>query len=407
MNLGILRGEKPGSTSVLLSAMVGLTFAILPVGLIGVLIKPLNASFGWSRGMISASLIFGSISMLLLAPIVGPLIDRYGSRRVALPGLAAVGLAMVLIGCSGPSPWTWWGAWLFYGVVQTCANNLVWSKSIILWFDRNRGAALGVLMTVPILCLGLVPSAAIAIMSVWSWRAVFFILAGLIWFFALPLLWFFFERGSEPAEARARSANTGRIPFDWSMTRTPAFWTLAFAFVAVAMAAGTLFVHMQPVFIDQGLTAAGAAFAVGMFGPSSAVSRLGTGFLLDRWSARKIGAVAIALPAASYLLILLFPGDAGAAVACALILGMAVGCESDVLAYIISRQFPESAFSSAYALLLGMYGIGYSVAPLIAGMVFDLTGTYYGVFVAMMAATLTGAAALMTLKPPAAAAGPV
>ena len=71
----------------------------------GVMIGPLEAEFGWTRGQISAGLGVISVVSVILAPLVGMTIDRFGSRSVGLPGLVVYLLGLALLTTSSPSIW--------------------------------------------------------------------------------------------------------------------------------------------------------------------------------------------------------------------------------------------------------------------------------------------------------------
>ena len=60
----------------------------------------------------------------------------------------------------------------------------------------------------------------------------------------------------------------------------------------------------------------------------------------------------------------------------ALLLGLAAGAESDLIAYLASRYFGMAHFGRIYGLLYLPFGLMSAVSPLIYGIVRDRTGTY-------------------------------
>jgi MFS family permease len=83
--------------------VAGASFTILLVtvgiGLYGppVFLVPLQEHFGWSRAAIAGGSAVAGLTAGLVAPLVGILIDRYGSRRVMVVGALVMGSAFCLL----------------------------------------------------------------------------------------------------------------------------------------------------------------------------------------------------------------------------------------------------------------------------------------------------------------------
>src|SRR5260221_12071440 len=70
----------------LLSCIIGLAFSISPTFLasMSVCIKPLAAEFGWGRTQVSAAVSVSTLFLAVCSPMIGPMLDKYGPRRVIL-----------------------------------------------------------------------------------------------------------------------------------------------------------------------------------------------------------------------------------------------------------------------------------------------------------------------------------
>ena len=88
------RAEWKAFWPLVLASTVGFTFYSVLVNSIGLFLQPLSNEFGWSRTEIMAGYSLLSISAIFLSPAIGALIDRFGSRRIALPGLILTALAI-------------------------------------------------------------------------------------------------------------------------------------------------------------------------------------------------------------------------------------------------------------------------------------------------------------------------
>jgi predicted MFS family arabinose efflux permease len=182
--------------------------------------------------------------------------------------------------------------------------------------------------------------------------------------------------------------------------KTPVFWQIAIAFALAALVIAGLFVHFQVVLIDRGMTPMQAAGVAVVLGPASLIGRLGTGWILDRFSANRVAAVALILPGISYLMLLLGEDWLLGAYLAGFFLGLAGAAESDLMAYLVSRYFGPRMFGKVYGFLLGLYAIGFGVGPILAGNVYDRIGSYEPIFIVLSVAALAGSLLILALGPP-------
>ncbi len=399
------RGEWSAGGALLAASIICATASVIPLALVGVLLKPLEELFGWSRASVSSAVLLISFGTLGMAPIVGPLIDRIGPRKVALRGLVAVAGGTACIGLAGPSVISWYVAWMIFAVTQSFANAVVWSNAIVSRFDKARGLALAVLLSGQALCFGAAPLAALWIMERFGWRWIFFAAAALTLLVAWPLAWRFFFAARDLAardEPTVKGAAVQPVSQAARSFRSPIFWRIAVSFAIAASTVSALVVHLQPILIDSGVSSIRAASAMLILAPASALGRLGSGILVDRFPAHWIASLSLILPATSYGILLALPASPEAAYACAFMIGMAAGAEADLLAYIVSRYFPREDYARVYSVLLGMYAVGYGASPVLAGAIFDAAATYAPVFLLLLTAAIFGAVIILSLgRPPA------
>lgn len=77
-----------------LAACIGFSFMSFMTAAAGVFMDPLATEFHWGRTELSAGMAIASLLSILCSPFIGILIDRHGSRRLALPGLVLTSLAI-------------------------------------------------------------------------------------------------------------------------------------------------------------------------------------------------------------------------------------------------------------------------------------------------------------------------
>jgi MFS family permease len=125
-----------------------LGMSMLGVGYVaaGTFIAPLEQAFGWGRAEISAGFIVFALIGVVLQPPVGMMLDRWGARRLAIPGAVLTGMAFALFSTLNGSMIYWLSLWLLLAIVCQLVMATVWTVAISSHFVVNRGRAFAVTM---------------------------------------------------------------------------------------------------------------------------------------------------------------------------------------------------------------------------------------------------------------------
>ena len=107
-----------------------------------VLIYPMSQQLGWNRTLISGAVSAGALASLVLSPVVGWAIDRYGARPVLVVSVVALGLAMTTLAWA-TIPVTFYVAFAVARVVFHTSAPIGASTVASRWFIRKRGQAIG------------------------------------------------------------------------------------------------------------------------------------------------------------------------------------------------------------------------------------------------------------------------
>ena len=109
-----------------------------------VLIFPMSQQLGWSRTLIAGSVSAGAIASLVLSPVVGWAIDRYGARPVMVVSVLGLGAAMVSLAWA-TAPLTFYLAFAAGRVVFHTSAPIGASTVAARWFIKKRGRAIGMI----------------------------------------------------------------------------------------------------------------------------------------------------------------------------------------------------------------------------------------------------------------------
>src|SRR5436190_22134713 len=71
------------------------------VATLSIFVEPLTREFGWSRAALSGAVSLGGVLAAISAPLIGPLLDRRGSRLVLCAAVLVNGIALLLLSATG------------------------------------------------------------------------------------------------------------------------------------------------------------------------------------------------------------------------------------------------------------------------------------------------------------------
>ena len=363
-------------------------FASLYFYTAGLFLKPVAHEFGWSRGEASLGSIAILVGNVIALPIAGRLVDRFGEVRVALLSSIALGISFFLLGALTCNLATYLALILLLTMSSAGTNAVAYNRVIVRHFVTQRGLALGIALTGTGVGAALVPAYLAPYIAEAGWRAGYYVLGAislpLSFLAALMLLERKRSLPHEPAPAASWS----------SIWRHPAFATIGgLIFLSSSAVLGTT-MHVVSMLTDGGMTVALAGAIASILGISVIFGRVFTGYLLDRLDAGAVTAVLLLLSAAGMVMlwsatpILVVPG--------AILVGLGVGTEGDLLAYLLGRRFPVSSFGSVYGAIFAVHAFGGGLGGFLAGLFFDWSGSY-AIWLAFAAAQLIGAAAIALL----------
>lgn len=371
----------------------------LPFNVLPLVMGPIHAESGWDFAAISGGVTIFGITAALLAPIFGGLSDRLGVRRVAIGSLIAFA---VVFACFYFVPGTlggWWSAWFLLGLIGIGSTPVTWSRAVSMWFEKNRGLALGIMLVSTSVAAMVVPQIANRAIQAGGWRLAFPVVALLPLLVALPvaLAWFREPRPEErPASLADASGNLVGLSLRQA-ARGYRFWVLLVSILLTAIAYGGAHIHMVQIIVLHGFTPGVAAGVLGVVALGILAGRVLVGIAFDRFWAPGVAFPAMLLPAIACYLLMGHGTALQSLMVGGFLLGFAAGAESDVIAFLAAKYFGMRHYGKIYGALYMPYGIGSSISPILYGMVRDSTGNYDLMLATSIGLFATGGALLLTL----------
>jgi MFS family permease len=371
----------------------------------GTFVIPLQQAFGWSRGELQTSISFLFAGAVVSAQLVGWLNMRYGMTRVTQVSLVSLSLTFAAMPLMGASI-----VWLYFffallAFASMGTMQVTWTNLVNLWFVRNRGLALALVLSGTGIGAALLPSSISWTIERWGWQAAFLLLATLPVLLVLPLTfrWMAVPALAPPKASGAADPSSAAQPAVGGLSfatgiRSAKFWFLNIGLSLVVAAVVTMVSNTVPLLRDKGLSATEASAVFGSFGLSLIGGRLLVGYLVDRVWAPAVAAVALTLPAVGCLLLGTTPATATSTLVLAtMLVGIGAGAEFDVAAYMMARYFGMRDYGRLFGAHLGTITLCATLVPLLTGAMYQASGSYNTVLTLCGAAFLSGALLMLPL----------
>lgn len=380
-----------------------------------VLINPLEEELGWGRATISFAVSIGLLLYGLAGPAAGWLMDRYGSKRLMLLGLALIGGSTL----AGAAVTELWQLNLFWGVLSGAGTGVVapvlGATVANRWFVERRGFVLGIfgaaasagqLVAVPAL-MWLVVAAG------WREGTVYLAIAALL--VLVPVLLLMRDdpesvglrpygekeapavlESPAPEPGTAAGAESREVGVLSRAVRAPAFWLLSGSFfICGASSNGIIGVHFVPHSIDHGIHEVTAAGALALMGAMNFAGTIASGLLTDRYDPRKLLAVYYSLRGLSLLVLPFVDTFAGLSVF-AIFFGLDYIATVPPTVALVADRFGRAHVGAVFGWVFLAHQIGAALAAYLGGVARDSLGDYTAAFLA--AGVLAILAALMASR---------
>ena len=365
-----------------LAAFVSLGFPIMPYNSLGLFIDPLSNEFGWSRTIVTAGASLAAVLAVPCSPFIGALVDRWGVRRLALPGLILTGGAMAGFGLANGSESQWLMLWGIYAIVALVLKSTIWTAAISHAFTAGRSVALAV-----VLAGGSGASAAITpplaewLIDAHGWRAAYWLLAA-GWgapAFLLSLLFLRDIRGGQvmrhKAGAMASSADLPGLTVREAL-RSPPLIRVAIATFFTLILTSALIVHKVPLLTEAGVARQTAAWLTSLSGLAGLVGGLTTGWLLGRFNVGMVGGLTNAAMAIA-LVPLLEPFRTPTLIVLSmLVVGYAGGTKLQMCSYLTGLYGGMRNYGKIFGIMASIIAFTGAMSPMFGSAIYDLSGSY-------------------------------
>jgi len=394
---------------IVFAATVGLACGIATLGAstFSIFVGPIRLETGWSQSAAFAALIAVTFTAALMSPLMGAIVDRFGAKRVILIGFVCEIVIFASFALQGPDLWSFYLRYFLLSAFALGTTHVAFARVITLWFDRRRGLALGIALSGVGIGGFIWPLFVQAMIEAYGWRMAYVLLAIAVGVIALPTIgWLLRDDPTSVGQRpdgdidKASTATTAQPVTGITLAaavRSRTFWTILLTFFIIGFAIQSALMHLVPLLTSRGISPMAAAMAQSMMFLAVTTGRLVTGWLMDRFFAPHVALAFLLAPIAGLAMLAMDIPD-GLAVVAALMIGLAVGAEVDVLAYLNSRYFGMLHFSRIYGSFYGIYSLSGGVGPLATAMIVE-RGGYSAAMFTLCGLLVLGCLALLSFPP--------
>ena len=366
-----------------------------------VFFNPMREEFGWSRAATAGVFSLSRLEGAPLGPLIGWLIDKVGSRKMMVVGLAITGVGFM----SMYFIQSLWMFYLIYGVLIATGFSMGFFQApqamVANWFLRKRsralaylaiGAGIGGAVMVPVMG---------QFMGVAGWRWTAVAVGVLMWVPGIPLSLTLTHSPEDvgqvpdgpPAPARSRAADNPEVAASAVMERTEAgepeepeftvgqavrtssFWMLLLAMSFRSAILSSIVVHQIAHLEDIGIARHTAESALGFMILLSIPGRALFGWMGDRVSKQYLLAVASVLQGIG---IFILANATGLAYVWPflLIYGLGYGGAIPLTQALRADLFGRRAFATIGGVIMPATTVGAVLGPIFAGYMYDATDSY-------------------------------
>ena len=357
------------------------------VATLSIFVEPLTREFGWSRTALSGAVSLGGVLAALSAPLIGPMLDRRGSRLVLCTAVLVNGVALLLLSATGS---------LLHFYLLFCLARMNWAGPFDLgiygalsnWFVRRRTFATSIATLAQQAGLVAMPLVAQVAILHQGWRAGWLAIGAATLLIGFVPAWLLLVRRPEDlglmpdgtpaneergAEERARALEPAFSRRE--ALRMPAFWLVLLYTALVFPVQAGVSLHQAPYLIERGLSPTIAATVVSMFSLLSAVGSIACGLLPRRVPIRyalAFAGLSIALGTGAMLGI----ETAAHAYLVGGLFGFGIGAVLTLVPIAWADYFGRTHFGAIRGIALSAQVCAQAAGPLLSGILRDWSGSY-------------------------------
>jgi OFA family oxalate/formate antiporter-like MFS transporter len=387
-----------GWVVVSVAGLVSFSSVSFTPGIVSTMFLPMSEHFGWSRSVVPGAIFTGALMVIIVGPLSGRLMDRYGSRMVISSGMLIMALCILGLGFVNSLVFFYivfgLGYSVFMGVFRVAL-----SATAAQWFVRRRGTASAVISSSAAAGFVVLPLVVSFFIGIGGWRAGWMSIGTIALMLAVPASFLLLKAhpadvgqrvdGARTADEEARTSRLGRsatVEVQWTVReaiRTPTLWMLVAGLSIQGLSSSGLNIHLIPHLMDRGISQNVAVLSFTIGGATMVAAGFFWGPLTDRIETRYVFGLA-SFVLIGYMIAIMTAFSAWSVVPIGLLMGVGYGGNALVMRVGFANYFGRRSVGAIQGFVTPFQVLVAGSGALISGLLYDAFGTYMVAFLAFV-----------------------
>ncbi|MGB7431631.1 MAG: MFS transporter [Ahrensia sp.] len=335
----------------------------------------IRAEYGLSHGQFGTLYMIATLGSALTLPWLGRIVDIYSAAKVALIIMPALALGMVGMALSQHIVLLCVVIYLLrlFGQGMMTQNALTATGR---WFAANRGRAVSLVTLGHNVSEAVMPFLFVALVAVLGWRTSWLVMAAVLVFAALPMIFALVRVEREPASDPVDKSKP--VVANWTrpqVLRDPAFWALLTGVLAPPFIGTTIFFHQVYLVELRGWSLEMFAASFALMSGMTITFALISGWLIDRYSALRL-LPAFLLPLSLSCFVLGSFSQAWAPFIFMALMGISYGFSSTLFGAVWPEVYGTKHLGAIRAVVVAIMVFATAAGPGLTGYLIDI-GVHY------------------------------
>ena len=364
----------------------------------GIIAVPLMAEFHPSRAVLMMAMSVVSVSIAILAPPLGTLLDRVSLRAAILSGCVMLCMGYVALSYTT----AFWQVLVIYGVFMAPSQLTVGMMSMTVlisrWFSATRGRALGIAVAGVSIGGFIFPVLAQMLLDNFDWRTSMRLFALILAIVTFPTAMLIVNRpadvGMHPDGADEEPEHADADAFEATgltsrqILADPTFWIIAIILSVFFSAMRGVVTNIAPMAADEGIDATQVAWLVSAFSIAGLIAKLGYAWIADRADPRRLLAMIMVIGTLAHVCLIFAEQGLPAIAVGAVLIGLSGGTLLPMQGYLVPRIFGRAVVGKVSGLLGLTMFVFNGFSPPLFGLIHDIFGNYDAVYIGYAVMTL-------------------
>ncbi len=373
----------------------------------GVMLKPMEADLGWSRGPLSLVQTTYMVVSAFAMPVAGRLADRYGFRLVIV--------AFVLVMAAGAgftgfveAPWQ---LFLLYGVVFAVGSggsNLgVMIVLVSRWFPNTPGKANSTAIAGGAIGQLVIISIVSSFLLDWGWRPSYMIIGLMIPVLSVPMVMAFLrsrptlDKADAAPEDREEQTVERRLPETGISYRkvvtSRKFLTMVVMFFICGFQDFLVSTHIVAYATDQAISPVLAGNLLAIMGVMGMLGVLVSGYLSDAFGPGKPAGLCFLIRIVTFSLVVT-SNSPPAVIGFGLLYGFTFLMTAPLAPIYLTRAFGAGNLGALTGTANMVHQMAGGLGAYTGGLMFDIFGDYHSTWVLALALSVVGVLSVLAIR---------